>query len=442
MKMKALIIAAGMGSRLRHGSDVPKPLNTLLGLTFIERVLLSAKEAGIKDFIITVGFQAEKVMDYLKDGKRWGVNIEYIYNSEWYKGNGVSVLKAKKKLKDENFLLLMTDHIFPPEILVTLKGCKPNKGCIMVVQKDLKKSASIEDETKIKIENGYITDIGKGLEKFNGIDAGIFLCSPVIFNALEESARYGIEDLTSGISILIKKRRIQALELKEGILCNINTPKDLKFAENLLLNSTKKPTDGIISRFLNRRISLFLTKYLINTKVKPNHITILSFIIALLSALLFLFRMPLWAGVSAQVASIVDGVDGEIARIKFQKSKFGAYMDSILDRYGDTFITFAMTLSHYLLYHNPLIWIIGFFTLVGSFMSMLTKERFHTVANRPYSLMEEGWLRYIPMTRDVRLFLIMLAGITNQIFLGLLVLAILTNLKTLLRLCFVKKIIA
>lgn len=439
--MRALIIAAGMGSRLRHNrNDTPKPLNTLLGLTLIERVILSAKEAGIKDFVITLGFQAKRIMDYLRDGKRWGISIKYVHNSEWYRGNGASVLKAKEKLNSESFILLMADHIFSPYILKKLKGYRIEDGCVMVVQKNLKKITSLEDETKVRIENGYVTDIHRNLEKFDGIDAGIFLCSPTIFKTLEKSIQYGKGSLTEGLSLLVKKRKLLALEYGDGILCNINTPKDLKFARKLLLDSTKKPSDGIISKFLNRKISLFLTNYLVKTRITPNLLTILSFTISLVSGLLFLSRIPLWAGISAQISSIIDGMDGEVARIKFQKSRFGAYMDSILDRYGDAFIILSMTLSHYLFYHNFSIWIIGFFALIGSFMSMLTKERFHTVMETPYSIEREGWLRYIPMTRDVRLFIIMLAGITNQIFLGLLLLAILTNLKTILRLGFVKRI--
>ena len=56
--MKALIIAAGEGKRIRDVSkNLPKPLTPLLGLSLIERVILSAKSAGINDFVIVLGIK-------------------------------------------------------------------------------------------------------------------------------------------------------------------------------------------------------------------------------------------------------------------------------------------------------------------------------------------------------------------------------------------------
>lgn len=90
--MKALIIAAGEGTRLnRLTEDKPKPLIQLLGLSLIERVLLTAKQAGIGEFFIVVGHLGDMIISKLGDGSRYGVEINYIENKEWQKGNGVSV---------------------------------------------------------------------------------------------------------------------------------------------------------------------------------------------------------------------------------------------------------------------------------------------------------------------------------------------------------------
>ncbi len=109
--MKALIIAAGEGSRLGNlTKDKPKPLVRLLGLSLVERVILTAKEVGIDEFIIVIGYLGQRVKEKLGDGNRYGVKIAYIENREWERGNGVSVSKAKESLK-ENFVLLMSDHL-------------------------------------------------------------------------------------------------------------------------------------------------------------------------------------------------------------------------------------------------------------------------------------------------------------------------------------------
>ena len=109
--MKCLIIAAGEGTRLsnRGGS---KPLVPLLELPLIERVILNAKGAGITDFHIVTGYNGEKLRNHLNQFA-WNrdLKITHIVNNQWEEDNGLSVLAAKKEI-NENFILLMSDHIF------------------------------------------------------------------------------------------------------------------------------------------------------------------------------------------------------------------------------------------------------------------------------------------------------------------------------------------
>ena len=90
----------------------------LLGLSLIERVILSAREAGIEEFVIVLGYQGKLLSEKLGEGKNYGINLHYVYNSQYSLGNGTSVLAAKKVLEnEERFLLLMADHIVDPEVL-------------------------------------------------------------------------------------------------------------------------------------------------------------------------------------------------------------------------------------------------------------------------------------------------------------------------------------
>lgn len=116
--MQALVIAAGRGNRLSNYFS-PKPLTPILGLHLLERIILGAKLAGIRDFKIVVGYKADKIKREIGDGQKYGVRIEYIFNPEWRRGNGVSGLKAKDYMQ-EKFLLLMGDHLFDEAILKRL----------------------------------------------------------------------------------------------------------------------------------------------------------------------------------------------------------------------------------------------------------------------------------------------------------------------------------
>ncbi len=100
-----------------------------------------------------------------------------------------------------------------------------------------------------------------------------------------------------------------------------------------------KPTDGPVSRLINRRISTRITRMLVRLGVSnPNAVTLFTGALGVLSALPYLLVDPLMAalaGFLVQLSSILDGVDGEIARMLGRKSRFGAYLDAVTDRIVD-----------------------------------------------------------------------------------------------------------
>ena len=96
--MKCLIIAAGKGSRLRQLGD-SKPLIPILGLPLIERVIRIAMEAGADDFYVVTGYR-EKIVRIFLAGltRRLGCRITPVFNRDWEKENGLSVLWARAYL--------------------------------------------------------------------------------------------------------------------------------------------------------------------------------------------------------------------------------------------------------------------------------------------------------------------------------------------------------
>jgi len=90
--MKCLIIAAGRGSRLSGKGD-SKPLIPLLGLPLIERVILTATNAGLTDFYVVTGYNGEEVREYLdRFSQRRNIHITHIKNEEWERENGIARL--------------------------------------------------------------------------------------------------------------------------------------------------------------------------------------------------------------------------------------------------------------------------------------------------------------------------------------------------------------
>lgn len=444
-KTKALIIAAGDGGRFRPlTNDTPKALIPVLGLSVLERIILTSKKAGIKDFVVILGYKGEMIKDKFGKGERCGVKITYLKNPAWRKANGLSVLVAEDLLKqEENFVLLMGDHLFDYRILKTLISQKLGKDeCVLCVDKSRDNVLDFDDVTKVKVEDDYVEAIGKELGKedqfqkdFNGFDTGIFLCSHCIFDALRKLDENKSLSLTEGVKILAEQGKMRTLDVSGNFWLDLDTASDLSVAEKRLLKSLVKPTDGVVSRSINRKISTILSRVLVKTKIKPNTFSLINFFTAIVSGLLFGLGHVFWGGIFAQLTSVLDGVDGEIARLKFRESKYGGFLDSILDRYGDLVIIFFMIL--YCSYQNPgiFVWVIGFLALAGSLMSMLFKGKFAALTHKEYIPQQhEGWLAYIPDGRDGKLFIIMLGGILNQVLLALIVLAVITHFKAIARL--------
>jgi phosphatidylglycerophosphate synthase len=119
------------------------------------------------------------------------------------------------------------------------------------------------------------------------------------------------------------------------------TSRDVAEAEAWLLRSLIKQREGFMSRHFERRISLALTRRLASTTVTPNAMTVVSAVIGLASAPFFLSASAGWqlAGALLFLAhSILDGCDGELARLKFLQSRRGA----ALDFWGDNVVHVAV----------------------------------------------------------------------------------------------------
>jgi len=234
--MKCLIIAAGMGTRFYQEYE-SKPLIPVLGKPLIERVICSVMEAGISDFCIVTGFNGEKIRKFLDNKmQQYQINITHIINEEWEKGNGLSVLKAVDIL-DENFILVMSDHLFDSSIPNNLKRQECSKSeIILAVDRNLENPLiDIEDVTKVETSDNKIVNIGKDLQSYDCFDTGIFLWSPAIFQSLRESiAERDDTSLSGGVKKLAEKGNAKTFDIDNRFWIDVNDAEALQKAENLL----------------------------------------------------------------------------------------------------------------------------------------------------------------------------------------------------------------
>jgi len=102
-------------------------------------------------------------------------------------------------------------------------------------------------------------------------------------------------------------------------------------ARRLLLRSLRKPVDGVVSRTLNRPVSLAISSVLVWTPLTPNVLTVLTFLTAVAASALMASTHFMAGAVVMQFASILDGCDGEVARLRYRSSKLGSWLDTVFD---------------------------------------------------------------------------------------------------------------
>ena len=233
--MNCLIVAAGTGGRLRQRGQ-SKPLVPVNGVRLLERVITRARSAGVERFFVVSGYRGEELRAALDVfSAREAIPIVHVSNDEWQRGNGVSVLKARPFL-DGPFLLTMCDHLVDPAILRDLIA-SPLEPDTVTLAVDFNVAGSIndlDDVTRVMCSNGRIVHIGKVIREFNAIDTGVFLCTPVIFDALEVSQAAGDDSISGAMNVLAGEDRARVFDIQGRLWLDVDDPATLDKAETLL----------------------------------------------------------------------------------------------------------------------------------------------------------------------------------------------------------------
>lgn len=205
--MKTIIMAGGRGTRISElFPDIPKPLIPIEGVPVLEREIISLREQGFTDIIMTVSHMGDKIMNYFKDGSKLGVSIQY-YNEVTPLGNAGALFKLREQLKDEPFLLLNADAVFDVDFnrmvryhqkhggLVTLfthPNNHPYDSGLIIAEKDMSVQSWLAKE-----------DVRPKYYK-NRVNAGLHVIDPRVLDMLSIDAdKIGTVDEMTGKTVKV-----------------------------------------------------------------------------------------------------------------------------------------------------------------------------------------------------------------------------------------------
>lgn len=229
--IKAVILAAGAGSRLADTHEAPKPLLPVDGVPLALRTLDTLKRAGIREVGLVIGHQGWRVRASVEGFAPKGIELEFIENSRWREPNGVSLWTARAFTAEDEFILGMVDHVVDHRIVERLCDLPPRPGVTLAVDLEVDRVFDLDDATRVSVEDGRIGSIGKQLPEFNAVDCGLFRCTPSVYGALEQAFAAGAFSVSAGMQLLADDGMLHAMPVDGLFWQDVDTPEMLAEAE-------------------------------------------------------------------------------------------------------------------------------------------------------------------------------------------------------------------
>jgi phosphatidylglycerophosphate synthase len=222
--------------------------------------------------------------------------------------------------------------------------------------------------------------------------AGIYSLSRNVTMDLAKHAPSSIKSLEELHAWLTSTHSVECGSVRADEWQRVLTPQERLLAEQKLNRWLVKPTDGIFAR-MNRRVSIPISRQIIRFPITPNMVSLFTLGVSFTAGVFFAFggyRNMLLGAILSVFASILDGCDGEVARLKLQESAFGCWLETICDYLYYLFIFGGMTIGlvRTSATGSYLVW--GGLLLFGAVVSFVVTglQRHRLAAGRPEQLLQ------------------------------------------------------
>jgi mannose-1-phosphate guanylyltransferase len=227
--MKAVILAGGLGKRLRPLTDErPKPMIEVLNQPIIEWQVKWFKRFGIDEFVICVGYLKEHIIDYIGSGSKFGVKVGYAVEEEPL-GTGGALKNAQSLLggtENDGFFMINGDILtdLDPN---TLQDGMPSSAIAVVPLRSPYGVIELDESSNI---TGFVE---KPQIKDRWINAGVYYFGSEIFSYLPDSGNLEV----TALPVMIKNRKVKAIRYEKSFWRSIDSHKDIEEASREIKSS-------------------------------------------------------------------------------------------------------------------------------------------------------------------------------------------------------------
>jgi phosphatidylglycerophosphate synthase len=319
-------------------SDTPEAMSMatlkVAGVPVIVRGMMTLYDAGIQRCLLIIARSQqgniEKFLERYPSGRR--PEVDFVYYDEPYRASP-GMIDAVARAASGRFLLVNANLFFDKELVGVLQKVGASADDVLQVQEGAHSLPIYE----------VSSNAWRSLTSFTGEGP----------RSIESCIRYLTESFN--LRFIDKPSEINTFLIVH--------PRGRIVAEKSLSEAIRHRTDGPIARFINKRISLPISLVLSKLWISPNTITTLNIIIGVFSGVFVAdgHRYPviLLGAALFQLASIIDGCDGEVAKLTFRCSKFGQYADTLCDNLSlGSFLT-GLIAGYWRHTHSPVAFYVG-----------------------------------------------------------------------------------
>lgn len=245
-------MAGGRGTRISElYPDIPKPMIPIDGVPVLEREILSLASQGFTDIIITTFYLGEKIVQHFGNGEKYDIHIEY-YNEKTPLGNAGALLKLKKKIGEEPFLLLNADTVFDVDFKRMVKFHRQKGGLVTLFTHPNSHpydSGLIIADKEGSVERWLAKEDERPIYYKNRVNAGLHVIEPSVLDMVDIAADdVGMEIDGKVVTVDLDRQLLKPLQGTGKMFC-YDSPEYVKDM------GTPERFNSVVSDFIAGRIS-------------------------------------------------------------------------------------------------------------------------------------------------------------------------------------------
>ncbi len=286
----------------------------------LKRIVIDLRRAGIENIMTVMTERTPELEAILDDVRRTNFTRHTFSDTDWRKS-----LRAGT---DHSVLVLTADRLCDYRFLENLAQARPSAPGRAMIAVDVKaEDAPAPNERRFFPNDGRVLEDGSAAQARR---TGVYrLPAGEVADVREAAAGYFAQLADEHIA----RGTVDYFDIGNGFVQVIDGAAAVRIAEQRLIRYIWKSTDGKHGR-MNKRLILPLLKVLLKTPLTPNMVSLLGVIVSIISGYFYARGQYLYAivgGLLAVASSLLDHIDGCIARLKSKESAFGAHFDTICD---------------------------------------------------------------------------------------------------------------